>query len=437
MYDVFKQKLAYLLEQRMETGELSETSDVYFFGINDSCQESIVYLRSKGISVKGILENNPVRQGIFCCGVKSMSVREGIGMDPVGKTVLISSPYWREMRSQLLALGVPKKNIIVLFVFFDEVRWKPYFRSRIDVVYRGRDVYRSILKEYSSTHKLLLCPYTGTGDIYLIGTLLPQYLRKNHLEKYVLVVISASCRKVAKIFGIENIYQLENMEDCTNLVQYYMLCPEECPLEILNDSWADVYTNPTQWIRGLHGMNFTQMFTRFVFRLGAEAQPEQPVLKNMEDEVGKVFEKYGLKEKRTVILAPYTTTLAELPDEFWENIVEELKFRGYAVYTNSSGEREPAVKGTEPVFFSLEIAPQVLSRAGGFIGIRSGFCDVISASTAKKVILYDKFQFFYNCSAYDYFSLEKMGLCEDAVEIQYDNHKYLEMLPDVLREFPG
>jgi hypothetical protein len=60
-----------------------------------------------------------------------------------------------------------------------------------------------------------------------------------------------------------------------------------------------------------------------------------------------------------------------------------------------------------------------MDAAGYFIGVRSGLCDVISTSSCKKVILYEKDGLFYKASQYEYFSLEKMGLCNDAIEIEY------------------
>ena len=97
-----------------------------------------------------------------------------------------------------------------------------------------------------------------------------------------------------------------------------------------------------------------------------------------------------------------------------------LQKKGYSVCTNSCGKKEPAIAGTDAVFFPLNIAPQVVEAAGTFVGVRSGFCDVISRAKARKVILYDKNNWFYNCSAYKYFSLNDMGLCNDAVELEYE-----------------
>ena len=107
--------------------------------------------------------------------------------------------------------------------------------------------------------------------------------------------------------------------------------------------------------------------------------------------------------------------------------------KGYKVATNSGGKTEPAIKGTTGVFFPLDIAPQIIEEAGTFIGVRSGFCDVISGTKAKKIILYDKRNRFYMGSAFEYFSLKAMELCDDAIEIEYE-HSCIENITRQITE---
>lgn len=200
-----------------------------------------------------------------------------------------------------------------------------------------------------------------------------------------------------------------------------MLCPKVVKLTLLNDSWQQIHTNYLAGLRGYKGLNFTVQFRKFVFNLPDEAQPEHPIFRNADKEVLELLERYSLEEGKTVIVSPYSNTLAGLPDEFWKKLVRRLKQFGFSVCTNSSGDREPAIEGTASVFFSLDIAPQMVEKAGYFIGIRSGFCDIISGTKAKKVILYQAKERFFNSSSYEYFSLKKMGLSSDAIEIQFDS----------------
>ena len=48
-------------------------------------------------------------------------------------------------------------------------------------------------------------------------------------------------------------------------------------------------------------------------------------------------------------------------------------------------------------------------------------CVVCTGFEEKKVILYHAKERFFNGSTYEYFSLKRMGLSKDAVEIQFEN----------------
>jgi hypothetical protein len=93
------------------------------------------------------------------------------------------------------------------------------------------------------------------------------------------------------------------------------------------------------------------------------------------------------------------------------------------------------VAGTAAVFFPLDQAIAFMDAAGYFVGVRSGLCDIISSSACKKIIFYEKDGLFYKSSQYEYFSLAKMGLCDDAVELEYferDREEIIKKITEVL-----
>lgn len=386
---------------------------VYLFGVSENTRQIIRILRSFPVEPVRVLDNDRKKQGTYCCGVEVVPVEAVPGMGDGKNLYVVCSLYWREMAAQLLDQGVKKENILSLYR--EESLWECLCQA-----VRGKRVYDRLTRRYGEA-PVFLCPYTGTGDIYLIGTFWKQYTEKNQIEDYVFVVISKACEKAAMLFGIKNIEVLEKKEESCCLIRYYMLCREKVDLKILNDAWGQVHTNTSEWFRGYKGLHFTEVFRRFVFGLPETSQPRHPLIGEMDAKEEETFKSLGLEAGNTVVLSPYSNTLADLPGEFWEELAGRLRGKGLKVCTNSSGEAEPAVKGTAAVFFPLNQAPRWVEKAGYFVGIRSGFCDMVSGAKARKVILYGKNDRFFNASSYEYFNLKGMGLCGDAEEMEFES----------------
>jgi hypothetical protein len=253
---------------------------------------------------------------------------------------------------------------------------------------------------------------------------LNEYLKRENITDYVFAVVNNACRRVAEMFGIKNIEVLPHRVG-DDIISLERATGKNLNIVILNDGWLG---DPLQWLRGYKGLNFERMFRYFVFDHNDDVPHELPPKEYHGREIDALFEKYGLIKGRTVVLSPYSNTLFELPDDFWESIAGHFGETGYTVCTNCAVPSERPVRGTKAIFFPLGLAIDFLDAAGLFIGVRSGLCDIISSSTCRKVILYDKDGFFYKCSPYEYFSLERMGLCGDAIEIEYrDNLKYAHL----------
>lgn len=386
--------------------------NIYLFGVSENTRQIIRILRTYRIEPDGVLDNDPVKHGSYCSKIPVGPVETVEHAERPQNLYIVCSLYWREMTAQLKDAGIKNRNILMLY---EEESLPECMYHAI----RGKRMYERLVAQYGKV-PVFLCPYTGTGDIYLIGTFWKQYIEKENIKDYIFIVISKACEKTAKLFDIKNIVRLENKIESSYLIRYDMLCPDQKKITILNDSWGQVHTNPLEWFRGYKGLEFMQLFRKFVFDLPDYAQPEHPVLAERDKEVEQYFAANSLEEKNTVVLSPYSNTLADLPDDFWSRVAAALKKMGFIVCTNSSGDTEPAVEGTIAVCFPLDIAPQVVGKAGYFIGIRSGFCDIISGADAKKIILYHARERFFNGSTYEYFNLKDMGLCEHAVEIQFD-----------------
>ena len=422
MFEVELENVRKVIDRLHKNNKL-RNKNICLFGVSDSTRQVIQVFRMLGYEPVYIIDNDPIKQKSYCSMIKVVP----LDMIPRnGKTIIfIYSMFWREMQTQAIKAGFCAKQIKVLY------EKDKTLANRIYEGWLGKKIYRKLVSRYGDV-SLFLCPYTGTGDVYLIGTFWHEYILNNKIEDYVFIVINEACRKVALLFNIKNVELLKNQKESEYLIRYYSLCPTEIRLKVLNDGWAKIRANPTEWFRGYKGLYFTELFRKFVFRLPDTSRPRHPQFLDVSNQIKQLFEENGLIENKTVIISPYSNTLSDLPNEFWIKITDALLKKGYIVCTNSSGKHEPAIGGSIPVFFPLNIAPQFVKMAGVFIGVRSGFCDVISGASVKKIILYDAENRFYNCSAYEYFSLNHMGLCSDAVEIRYKSGELAPVVSMVL-----
>lgn len=135
----------------------------------------------------------------------------------------------------------------------------------------------------------------------------------------------------------------------------------------------------------------------------------------------RVFAEKGLTQGRTVLLSPYMGghDMRGVPMELYRRLAGMLAERGFAVCTNTADERrEPPVPCTVPIMLPHAMMRPFCEKAGCFIGIRSGLCDIISAARCRKIILYPEIDMEGVASYREFFSLRNMGLCDDAVEME-------------------
>lgn len=129
-----------------------------------------------------------------------------------------------------------------------------------------------------------------------------------------------------------------------------------------------------------------QIYCCGVFGLPASTKPYSPTC----------FIPYSAPEQiipgKTVILSPYAKSVTALKADVWKAIVYHYKNKGYLCYTNTVGEEEP-LPDTLPIRPSLSEMKSVVERAGTFIGIRSGLCDVIREASCKKIALYPDYYY--------------------------------------------
>lgn len=396
---------------------------IIFFGVSENTRQMMEIVKEYSYKPSCIIDNERAKDGKYCYQTQVKSVSKLSKEEIEDGIYFIYSYFWKEMQSQLYQMGVSKERVHSFFLT-DRTLDEQFERAE-----KGFEICEELKTEIGD-YPIFVCPYTGTGDVYLIGTFWDEYLQRNCIENYIFLVVNKPCEMVTKIFDIKNVRKITQVES-SYLMEYYKLCLKDSDLIILNDSWWELRANPLQRFRGCKGLYFTQIFRKFVFNLPEKSKPKQPKLKKEDERVSRIFEEAQIRPQNTVIIAPFSNTLFDLPLDFWKDIILELRKKGYDICTNCGSPTEEPIEGTKRLFFPLDIAPQIIQNAGYFIGVRSGFCDCISASKAKKIIIYDKNNRFFNCSAFEYFNLKDMQLCDDAIEIEYD-YDYDKLKLDIL-----
>jgi hypothetical protein len=417
-----KERLSKKIRRIYKNGKLNN-KNIVLFGVSPAAKEVKNALSNYEIFPESIIDNDPRRIGKKCMGLTVQTPEDRLSAyDDNAVILVISYAYYKEMAYQLKSMGYrERKNFFILNVKIDDSLFS-FFYMCFRLI-RGLIIYRKLLKTGCET--IFTAPYTGTGDIYLSGLYLGDYLKQNNIKKYVFVIVSGACKKTASIFNFENVVQIKP-KYADDLIKLNDFNHKSLNIITLNDGW----NNDIQWLRGYNGLNFEHMFRHFVFGFDDSYKLKHPKLTDRQTEVDDIFEEYGLIKNKTVILAPYSNTLFDLPTDFLEEVTEIFASKGYVVCTNCAGKEKP-VNGTKSVFFPLDLAKQFMDNAGIFIGVRSGLCDIISNSSCKKIIFYEKDSFFYKSSSYDYFSLKAMGLCNDATEIEYSDDIKNMILDDI------
>lgn len=390
---------------------------VLIFGCTIYARDIRDCLRRHGIEIDAILDNNMKKVGMTCLGVPVCLPEAHFGQDTNNTVVIICSKYFREMKEQLLALGCGDMIMIAV----EESREKEddsleTLKNSLTYVKKGYRIYQQIKEKYSKEHWLFLCPYPGTGDIYMAGVYLDAYLGKKCIKQYIMVVSSKSCKEVALLFDLENV-EVVSMDDMQLMLKAWEFFGNKKMMikPLLYWGWrtkrylyADEYPQIT----------FNEMFLYDVFDLPEHTEKRQISVDFRSTYAKELFRKLELQPHKTVVIAPYAGSfVSEMDMGFWSDIVLKLKQKGWTVATNCCGDQELPVLGSVPIFFPYKEAIQVLEYAGAFVALRSGLCDIVSQARCKMIILYESG---FNAARYEYFSLDKMGLNPDVLEFIYE-----------------
>lgn len=211
---------------------------------------------------------------------------------------------------------------------------------------------------------------------------LPAFLTGRGMENCVIGVIGNACAKVVRLFGQYNV-EVFSQKDMDETIQAALSAKDKLTFIAHQDRPYVVNLHKALYIKKIP---LDQIYCCGVFGLPQGTAACIPTF----------FLDYAdlkrIKKGRAVIFSPYAKSVTALPDELWEEIVLDYQSRGYQCFTNVAGD-ETALKGTEAISPSIAEMKSVVERAGTFVGIRSGLCDVLRTTEAEKIALYPDYQY--------------------------------------------
>ena len=372
-----------MMENLNKRNDTLRDRSVYLFG---HCEASLTLadeLINLGIHPIAILDNSKVKQGKNYKNIPVVEPTEVLKYDYDITTVLIVTRFYEAMNRQLRNLGF-KGDIVKLVDYnsYAEYSFSAETRNRkADRVKHGAAIIDGLKAKYPDK-LLVFCPFNALGDIYFTMEYLPAFLQKRGFGEYVVCVPSNSCASVARLFGAENIEVFEQKELDAAIQAIIYTKDKQCFIAHQDRP----YVVNLHKILQLKKIPLEKVYCCGIFGLCEDTEPVKPVNWESYDDIEFI------EEGKAVILSPYAKSVTALSQHIWIDIVADYKSKGYQVFTNISGDEKP-IDGTEPLNVRLSEMKSVLEKAGTFIGVRSGLCDVVKTVGCRKIALYPDYNY--------------------------------------------
>lgn len=295
---------------------------------------------------------------------------------------------------------------------------------------KGERVYFRLRKKYGEGIAINITLLHGLGDVYLAAA----YYKYSPLktEGSVFTATSEVHVSILRMFGIERIEKLSQEE--TDLLLHFAFFIGWCNTGInilhINPSTLKQMIVPLS-LGGINGLTLADLIGYSVMQVENSACFDHPTFAECAKETDVLFAEKKLIPGKTIVLAPYANSLPNFPDWFWVKLAQELQKSGFTVCTNAVSGKEKVIDGTIGLFLPYKILASFLKKAGYVIGIRSGFFDVISSIPCKKIVLYSPALLNWPSDLFTFCSLQKMGICPDAVEFQVSLYRLYDIIDEI------
>jgi len=363
-----------------------KTKKIFLFGHCGATLELIDLLESKGITTAGILDNSDAKQGITYKETKvyyPAQILELAGNSSDDSMVLITSRFYASMQSQLRKIGYT--GLVRKLIDFNT--YADYSLSD-DTIHRmtkrerdGEKFLASYRIKYADSF-MVFFPFEALGDVYYAMSYWETYAKEKCIERVVFFVCSKAQAQVIRMFGGYAVEVCEQKK-LDAMIQAAIFTMDSNTFIAHQDRPYVVNLSKALYLKKI---SLDKIYCCGIFGLPEQTKPNEP----------KVWIPYeneaSIPSGEAVIFSPYAKSVPAIDAKIWEEAVSYYLSIGKKCYTNVVGD-EKTLPGTEAISPTIREMIAVVNRAGTFVGIRSGLCDVIRTSKAKMIALYPDYYY--------------------------------------------
>lgn len=361
---------------------------VFLFGHCNASLELIDLLEEKSITTTAILDNSDAKQGQVyknATVIYPKQIGDYAGDNPLmDSVVLITSRFYASMLQQLRELGYegPVRKVIDYNTYAEYSLSEDTLSRMKDRERHGQHLQNSLSRKYNQ-HFKVFCPFNALGDIYFMMSYWPEYAKKRNIDYVVFCVLNNALADVIHMFG-DYLVEVYAQKELDAMIQSAIYTKDENCFIAHQDRPYVVNLTKALYIKRIP---LEQIYCCGVYGLPVNTRPVKP---NANKHVYKDIQ--SIPKGKAVVFSPYAKSVTAIDQNVWEDAVNYYVGAGYKCYTNVIGDEKP-LEGTEAISPSLLELRSVVERAGTFIGIRSGLCDILREANAKKIALYPDYNY--------------------------------------------
>lgn len=255
---------------------------------------------------------------------------------------------------------------------------------------RARQLYTQLSQRSEGTTLTLICPH-GIGDTYVVCAFASRLKQQTGAHK-VIVITKPSQQSIPLLFeGIDESISMPLDPDVLHFMpSLYTGVPFTYPgvfVAHMNYYPSGDITRSLGYKLGDTFFSMTDAY-RVLFGWSDRRVPlsKPRISTSIHKRAQHRFRTWKVRKGKTVLLAPETTTTANIQDQSsWKELAAALEQKGFDVVTMCVGNE---ARYLHPVSFPLDEAIPLAELCGTVVSMRSGFVDLLSSAKTRLVIAY-------------------------------------------------